>query len=98
MIEWKVPGKPSASAEIELYDYQEDPNETLNQAGQQPGVVKAMRERLNEHPEAKKQYRATAVSRTPASDLIANAAHGRARVSRRRLTSYPKTEPSYSNV
>ncbi|MEZ6090721.1 MAG: sulfatase [Pirellulaceae bacterium] len=64
MIEWKVPGKPSASAEIELYDYQEDPNETLNQAGRQPDVVKAMRERLNEHPEAKKQYRATAVSRT----------------------------------
>jgi iduronate 2-sulfatase len=58
MIEWKVPGKPSASAEIELYDYREDPNETLNQAGQQTEVVDAMRRQLADHPEAKKQYRA----------------------------------------
>jgi len=58
MVQWKVPGKPDDSAEIELYDYLEDPLETVNLASTQPQVVQAMLKLLAEHPEAKKPYRA----------------------------------------
>lgn len=57
MVQWKVPGKPAESAEIELYDYQDDPLETINQADSQPQVVESMQALLAEHPESKKQYR-----------------------------------------
>jgi iduronate 2-sulfatase len=57
MVQWKVPGKPDQSAEIELYDYQDDPLETVNLASSQPQVVKSMLQWLAEHPEAKKPFR-----------------------------------------
>ncbi len=39
LVEWKVPGAPDRSADLELYDYQTDPGETKNLAALQPEVV-----------------------------------------------------------
>jgi len=52
MVEWKRTGAPGESAEFELYDYQEDPDETQNLADEKPEVVKELGEILARHPEA----------------------------------------------
>ncbi len=52
LVEWKEPGAPRESAEIELYDYQEDPLETKNLAAEKPAAVKRLREMLDRYPEA----------------------------------------------
>ncbi len=57
MVEWKVPGDPASSAEIELYDYQDDPLETKNIASTSPAIVAELREKLAEQGEAKKQWK-----------------------------------------
>ena len=53
LVEWKKPGAAPETAELELYDYEADPRETRNLAGEQPEVVKRLRAILNRHPEAK---------------------------------------------
>ncbi len=53
LVEWKKPGAPAESAELELYDYEIDPLETKNLAAEQPDVVKQLRAILAKHPEAK---------------------------------------------
>jgi iduronate 2-sulfatase len=53
LVEWKKPGEPGDTADLELYDYQTDPGETKNLAESQPEVVKEMRAILARHPEAK---------------------------------------------
>lgn len=55
MVEWKIPGAPPETAEIELYDYQVDPLETRNIAGESPKMVAQLRSTLNKQPEAKRQ-------------------------------------------
>jgi iduronate 2-sulfatase len=55
LVEWKKPGAPVSTAELELYDYQEDPGETKNLAADQPDVVAELRAMLAEQPEAKPQ-------------------------------------------
>ncbi len=57
MVEWKVPGESPDTAEIELYDYQNDPLETKNIASESPAVVAEMRAELAMQPEAKKQWK-----------------------------------------
>ncbi|MFM1768485.1 MAG: hypothetical protein RJA22_1014 [Verrucomicrobiota bacterium] len=57
LVEWKVPGDPAESAELELYDYEKDPLETRNLASTQPDVVRRLRARLAELPEARPQLR-----------------------------------------
>ncbi len=52
LVEWKVPSAPPGSAEIELYDYEVDPNETENIAAQRPDVVASLRAILATKPEA----------------------------------------------
>ena len=54
LVEWKQPGQPGDTADLELYDYQTDPGETKNLAGDQPGVVAQLRAILARHPEAKR--------------------------------------------
>ena len=52
LVEWKQPGAPRKSAEIELYDYREDPLETKNIAMGKPAEVKRLRAILDRYPEA----------------------------------------------
>lgn len=57
LVEWKTPGQSADTAVIELYDYSADPLEKKNAAPEQPEMVKLMRQILDQHPEAKPQYR-----------------------------------------
>ncbi|HEV7282982.1 MAG TPA: sulfatase [Pirellulaceae bacterium] len=57
LVEWKKPGAPPESAELELFDYQEDPLERKNLAAERPQVVAELRQMLAGHPEAKPQIR-----------------------------------------
>jgi iduronate 2-sulfatase len=71
LVEWKVPGTAADTAVLELYDYQADPGETKNLAGEQPTVVAELRARLAKEPEAKPQFKAAAEEKPgakPASD------------------------------
>ncbi len=52
LVEWKKPGAAAETAEIELYDYESDPVETRNIAGERPDVVERMRATLAVYPEA----------------------------------------------
>jgi iduronate 2-sulfatase len=53
LVEWKKPGAPADTADLELYDYVADPLETKNLAATQPKVVAELRAILARHPEAK---------------------------------------------
>jgi iduronate 2-sulfatase len=55
LVEWKVPGAAADTAEIELYDYQDDLLETKNLAPDRADVVNRMRVMLATQPEAKPQ-------------------------------------------
>jgi iduronate 2-sulfatase len=57
LVEWKEPGAPADTADLELYDYQTDPEETRNLAGSQPDIVRQMQAILAGHPEAKPPVR-----------------------------------------
>lgn len=57
LVEWKKAGAPADTAILELYDYQEDPEETRNLAADQPEVVARLRALLARRPEAKPQWR-----------------------------------------
>ncbi len=52
LVEWRNPGQPLTTAQYELYDYEQDPNETRNHASQQPEVVKQLAAKLAKYPEA----------------------------------------------
>jgi iduronate 2-sulfatase len=60
LVEWKVPGAPRETAELELYDYEKDPGETKNMAGEQPRMVKELLDIMYEsgYGEAKPQAKA----------------------------------------
>lgn len=55
LVEWKVPGAAPETADLELYDYEEDPLETRNRAAHDPETVKRLRARLATLPEARAQ-------------------------------------------
>ncbi len=57
LVEWKVPGAPSETAELELYDYKKDPLETKNIAATNPETVSELLEILKSYPEPKPQLR-----------------------------------------
>ncbi|MDF1754550.1 MAG: sulfatase-like hydrolase/transferase [Verrucomicrobiales bacterium] len=52
LVEWKNPGASAESAELELYDYETNPNETKNLANEKAEVVAELRKILNTYPEA----------------------------------------------
>lgn len=52
-IEWKKPGAPAETAELELYDYEQDPLETKNLASKCSEILRELRSILARHPEAK---------------------------------------------
>jgi iduronate 2-sulfatase len=53
LVEWKKIGADAASAEFELYDYEEDPEELRNLAETKPEVVTELRALLARQPEPK---------------------------------------------
>jgi iduronate 2-sulfatase len=52
LVEWKKPGAPADTADLELYDYEADPLETKNLAASQPEVLAQLRAILARHAEA----------------------------------------------
>lgn len=58
LVEWKKPGAPPETADIELYDYSIPEPEQENLARQKPEIVKQLREILNRQPEALPRPRA----------------------------------------
>jgi iduronate 2-sulfatase len=52
LVEWKTPGEPADTAEVELYDYEADPLERRNLASEHPDVVMQLRAILTRYPEA----------------------------------------------
>ncbi len=63
LTEWKIPGAPADTADLELYDYVSDPLETKNLAASQPETVAKLRAILATYPEAKTPWRAAATNR-----------------------------------
>lgn len=57
LVEWRVPGAPLETADWELYDYREDPLETVNLANKRPEVMAKLKAMLAENPEAKSQVK-----------------------------------------
>jgi iduronate 2-sulfatase len=57
LVEWKRPGGSPETADLELYDYRTDPDETKNLAEEKPKVVAQLRAILAKQPEAKPQFR-----------------------------------------
>jgi iduronate 2-sulfatase len=51
MVEWKQVGAPDDTAEVELYDYESDPDETRNVASRERVVVEELRKVLATYPE-----------------------------------------------
>ena len=51
LIEWRNVGTPAESAELELYDYETDPQETHNLAARHPQIVIELRAKLAKYPE-----------------------------------------------
>jgi iduronate 2-sulfatase len=47
------PGEPPATADLELYDYQSDPQETRNLASEQPETLNRLWAILTQYPEAR---------------------------------------------
>jgi iduronate 2-sulfatase len=66
LVEWKVPGAAAATAALELYDYESDPQETKNLAGERPEIVNRLRAILASQPEAKPQISKPAVEKAGA--------------------------------
>ena len=67
LVEWKKPGEPAATADLELYDYETDPLETKNLASAQPEIVAKLRAMLATHPEAKPQITGAAAPKSTAA-------------------------------
>lgn len=58
LVEWKRPGAAADTAELELYDYKTDPDETKNLVSEKPKIAAQLRAVLAKQPEAKPQIRA----------------------------------------
>lgn len=53
LVEWRNPGEPKSAAQYELYDYQNDSEETQNLASAKPALLKELVAKLAKYPEAK---------------------------------------------
>lgn len=51
LVEWRDPGQPAESADLELYDYETDPHETRNIAADQPQLVAQLQAILAQYPQ-----------------------------------------------
>lgn len=50
LVQWQGIGQPAESVEYELYDYETDPLETRNLAGQRPAIVEELKSMLATYP------------------------------------------------
>ena len=50
LVEWNKAGAPAEEARLELYDYETDPNESKNLAGEKPEIVAQLRKTLAAYP------------------------------------------------
>jgi len=57
LVEWRDFSAPNEVVDLELYDYQKDPAETVNIASSQPQVVVELQKILATHPSAKPQIK-----------------------------------------
>ena len=64
LVEWKKPGTPASTADLELYDYATDPLETKNLAAERPEIVRELQAILAREPEARPQVTAPASNST----------------------------------
>jgi iduronate 2-sulfatase len=55
LVEWRVPGTAADAAEIELYDYEDDPSETRNIAADDPATVLKLRSLIESLPPVRPQ-------------------------------------------
>ncbi|MDG2123128.1 MAG: sulfatase [Verrucomicrobiales bacterium] len=55
LVEWKKPGAPQASAEYELYDYMNDPDEAKNHYTELPDIARKLKETLAKYPKPAKR-------------------------------------------
>jgi iduronate 2-sulfatase len=60
MVEWKPIGGSAEEAVHELYDYAEDPQESVNLAAERPDTLRVLQQLLAGHPEAKPQVKTAA--------------------------------------
>ena len=58
-VEWKRPGAPAETVDLELYDHQTDPAAMENLAEKKPRIVTKLRAILAKQPEAKPQFRSS---------------------------------------
>lgn len=69
LVEWRGIGEPTSSAEYELYDYETDPLETRNLAGDKPEIVARLKQTLAKYPEPVSRNPKSAANKSP---MIAN--------------------------
>lgn len=68
LVEWKKPGEPAPSAELELYDYKNDPFETTNLASKESEIARSLQNQFASMREAKKQFRPDQASKPRPTD------------------------------
>ncbi len=68
LVEWKKPGEPAPSAELELYDYKIDPFETTNLASKESEIARSLQNQFASMREAKKQFRPDQASKPRPTD------------------------------
>jgi len=61
LVEWRTINGAPETADLELYDYEQDPGETVNLAQEHPELVDRLRETLATHPEPKPQVQRRAL-------------------------------------
>lgn len=66
LVRWKVIGQNDEQADVELYDYETDPLETVNIAKNQPERVAKMLDLINQQGDAEPQYKETKGKTGPA--------------------------------
>jgi iduronate 2-sulfatase len=76
LVEWKVPGAPAESAEVELYDYEKDPAETKNLAAEQHETAAELRAILAKQPQARPQIAVAAQNSKTAKGKRTEASKG----------------------
>ncbi len=67
LVEWKKIGASADTADVELYDYSKDPDETVNLAATQPRVAAKLQALLQRQGEARPQVRKPA-TQTPSGN------------------------------